>query len=403
MDFRPITPDEFRDFARVWELAFNYDGKEEERDLEEKVFEFERSIAAVDGDTFVGTGGALSFDLTVPGGTMPVGGLTAIAVSPTHRRRGILTGIMRYHFDDVLGRGEPISVLRASESVIYGRYGYGVATRDASWRIDRVHTAFARPLEVDGEVRLVTPDEARSILPDVYERAGRSTPGFLTRKSNVWDFTFADLENWRDGFTANRFAVYEEGGEALGYLRYRAKGRWENNLPKNELLAAELISVSPKAEAALWHFAFSADLVETIRTQNRPTADHLHALLADPRRLATKQVDGMWVRLLDVPAALSGRRYRRSGRLVLEVADDFLPDAGGRFLLEGGPDGAECRRTDEEPDVVLDPVVLGARYLGSNSFELYHQVGRVHGDLKDIRRADEMFAWYVEPWCPHYF
>jgi len=138
---RPIVPDELRAFAQVWERAFNFDEKDEEFEAIEKTFEFDRSIAAVDGEQFVGTGGAYSFDLTTAGGKIPTGGLTAIAVVPTHRRRGILTDMIRYHFDEVRTREEPLSVLRASESTIYSRYGYGVATVDASFEIDRRHTS----------------------------------------------------------------------------------------------------------------------------------------------------------------------------------------------------------------------------------------------------------------------
>jgi predicted acetyltransferase len=403
MDIRSIHRDEFRDYAAVWERTFNFDGKDDELEFEADVHELDRSIVAVENGSFVGTGGSFSFDMTVPGGSVAAAGLTSIAVLPTHRRRGVLTSMMRFHFDDVRNREEPVAVLRASESVIYSRFGYGVATLDSSWKIGRRDAALVQEPEGGGAISLIDVEEARVVLPQIYAGAAPSTPGFLSRNEDVWKHSLLDLESWRGKFTANRFAVYEEDGRALGYLRYRVKDTWEQGLPKNEVLAAELIALEPAAEAALWRFIFSTDLVDVIRTQNRPTHELLDILLADPRRLERRRVDGLWARLVDVPAALAARRYRTPGRLVIEVVDQFLPDSGGRFLLEGSPDGAECRRTTDEPNLVVDADALGACYLGGSSFAMFHAVGRVVGSEQAVRLADTMFSWHVEPWCPHYF
>ena len=403
MDLRAITPEEFRAYASVWERTFNFDGKDEELALEAKVHELDRSIVAVEDDEFIGTGGSFSFDMTVPGGTVAAAGLTAIAVLPTHRRRGVLTSMMRYHFDDVREREEPVAVLRASESLIYSRYGYGVATRDTEWKIGKRDAALAVDASGAGEVSLVGADDARGLLPEIYSGAAAHQPGFLSRRAEIWDHYFEDLESWRGGFTSNRFAIYRDGREALGYLRYRVKDTWKDNLPKNELLAAELMALTPEAEIELWRFAFSMDLVDQVRTQNRPQDDLIDFLLADPRRLNRGSVDGLWARLVDVPAALTSRRYRTEGRLVIEINDPFLPDCGGRFLLEGGPEGAECRPTSDEPDLLVDAMTLGSRYLGGGSFALSRAAGRVSGSGEAIRLADTMFSWHKRPWCPHYF
>ena len=268
---RPIVPDELRrPSLRFRERAFNFDEKDEELEALKTTFEFDRSIVAVEGDQFVGTGGADSFELTTPGGTVKTGGLTAIAVVPTHRRRGLLTAIMRYHFDEVRSREEPLSVLRASESTIYGRYGYGVATVDAGFQIDRQHAGLATEIPTPGVVRLVDKEEARRTMPEIYQQIGASWPGFLSRSASDWDLHVLDLEHWRDGMTANRFVIYAEGSNPLGYLRYRVREKWEKGDAAGELLAAELMAVTPAAEAALWRYAFSVDLIQTIRTQTRP-------------------------------------------------------------------------------------------------------------------------------------
>ncbi len=403
MLIRSITPDEFRAYASVWERTFNFDAKDDELEHEAKLHELDRSIVAVDGDDFVGTGGSFSFDLTVPGGSVPAAGLTAIAVLPTHRRRGVLTEMMRYHFDDVRDREEPVAILRASESVIYGRFGYGVATMDSRWQINRRFASLATEPAGNGSVSLIDAAAARDILPGIYGEVAPHTPGFVSRSDAVWDHYFLDLEPWRGGFTSNRYAVYQENGRPRGYLRYRVKDTWEESLPKNEVLAAELMAASPEAEAGLWRFIFSTDLTDVIKTQNRPSEELIDVLLAEPRRLSRRLVDGIWARLMDVPAALSARRYRFEGRLVIEVADAFLPDSGGRFVLEGGPDGAECRRTGDEPDLVVDAAALGARYLGRGSFAMLRDAGRVQGSPGAVDLADRMFSWHATPWCPHYF
>ncbi len=400
---RPIVPDELPAFSQVWERAFNFDAKEVELEEIKKTFEFDRSIAVMDGDQFVGTGGAYSFDLTTPGGHVPTGGLTAIAVVPTHRRQGILTQMLRYHFDEVRAREEPLSVLRASESLIYSRYGYGAATIDASYEIDRRHTGFGAERPTPGRVRMAGKEEARKILPGVYASLGHTWPGFLSRTEAEWDFGLLDLEHWRDGLTANRFAIYEEESEALGYVRYRVRNKWEQGHAVGELLAEELMASTPGAEAALWSYVFSVDLIQTIKAELRPVETLLSVLLADPRRMKVRQGDGLWARLLDVPAALVGRRYAIEGRLVFEVVDEFLPEAGGTFELVGGPDGAECRRSTAEPQLTVDMAGLSARYLGEGSFRLLSEAGRVVGDLDALRRADLMFGWHRRPWCPHHF
>ena len=400
---RPIGPDELPSFSRVWERAFNFDGKEEELEAIKTTFEFDRSIAAVDGDQFVGTGGAYTFELTTPGGHVPSGGLTAVAVVPTHRRRGILTDMIRFHVADVRAREEPLSVLHASESLIYSRYGYGVATIETRIEIDRRHTRFGTELSSPGTVRLVEKDEARQCLPSIYADMCTVWPGFLSRSEAEWDLQLLDLEHWRDGLTANRFSIYEENGEALGYVRYRVRNKWEQGHGAGELLAAEMMATTPAAEAALWRYVFSVDLIETIKTQSQPVQTLLSVLLADPRRLVVRYGDGLWVRLIDVPASLAGRRYATEGRLVFEVIDDFLPEAGGTFELDGGPDGAVCRRSTTEPELTLDMAGLSARYLGEGSFRLLHEAGRATGDLDAVRRADLMFGWDRRPWCSHFF
>ncbi len=232
---------------------------------------------------------------------------------------------------------------------------------------------------------------------------GPPGPVSSPRGTAQWDLYVLDLEHWRDGLTANRFVLYADAGNDLGYLRYRVREKWEEGHAAGELLAAELMALTPAAEVALWRYAFSVDLIQTIKTQTRPPELLLSAILTDPRRLKIKQSDGLWARLLDIPASLAGRRYAVAGRVVFEVVDPFLPGVGGVFELEGGPEGAQCRRSTAAPEFTLDVAGLSSRYLGDGSFRLLHEAGRVTGDITAVRRADQMFGWDRRPWCPHYF
>ena len=185
IDIRPITPDEFGDFALAAENAFGHQPRPEELDNYRKVFEFDRSLAAFEGGTIVGTAGAVSFRLTVPGGSLPMPGVTAVAVLPTHRRRGFLTMLMRRQLDDVREAGEPLAGLWASEGAIYQRFGYGLATFLGRFEIDRQRTAFARTVPWEGSVRQVLRDEAMGVFPPVHQRVVERYPGMIGRTKAI--------------------------------------------------------------------------------------------------------------------------------------------------------------------------------------------------------------------------
>ncbi len=395
MDFRPIAEYEFDGYINVLSHVFAWDPKPEEVELERKQIELDRTVGAFDGDTIVGTGANLTFEMTVPGGSLPAGGVTAIGVLPSHRRRGILSEMMRRLLDDSRDHEEPLSILWASEASIYGRYGFGVTTRSARREIARSHA------KIDGDrppaVRLIDKDEALQVFPEIYENVRRRFPGMIARTPGKWEVDLADLESWRDGYTANRFALYDAGDGPAGYARYRIKERWEAGQPKSELLVAEVVAGDDSAYRDLWRFLFGVDLIETVKLRGRPTREPLDHMLADPRRLTTSIHEGIWLRILDVERALAGRRYRIDGSLVIEVVGP--DDVAGRYLLEGGPDGADCRRTDKTPDIAVPVKELGMAYLGAFDFATMAHAGVVDGDQTAIRRADLMFSWHEPTWC----
>jgi predicted acetyltransferase len=407
MDFeiRPIA-DTDEDWGRFWpvlDVAFGESSAEGEAEEWRGNFEFERSLAAFDGERIVGTGGAYSMELTLPGLTsVPVGGLTAIAVLPTHRRRGILRAMIERHFQDVEARGEPLSVLNASEAGIYGRFGYGAATWSVDLEIDTPHGAFIDPPPTPGRVRLVDATEGAKLLPSFYDRARRAQPGELSRGPAVWATYLRDPEWYRHGASRHFDVVYETGGGAVdGWVSYRIESHWEGELPANTVRVRQLNALTPAARTALWRYCLDLDLASSVKLLGRPVEEPLRWLLADSRRLRTTQShEDLWVRLLDVPAALAARRYATEDRLVLEVVDQLRPANHGRFALEGAPDGASCRRTGQDSELRLDVAELGAAYLGGVRFTTLAAAGRLTEHTPGaLRRADQLFASDPAPWC----
>ena len=408
IEIRPITADHWAEFGRVIGIAFGETQSDEEIADHQRGFEFDRSMAAFDGDRIVGTGGADSLELTLPGlTTVPVGGLTAISVLPTHRRRGILRSMILRHFDDVEARGEPVSALGASESVIYGRFGYGLATTYADYEIDPRHGAFLPGTAVvEGRLRMLDAEEAAKVLPGLYDRYRRGQPGEVSRNPAWWERYARDPEWMRDGATRHVDVVYEsEPGRVDGWVSYRVKQRWPEGLPANVVMVRMLVGLTPQADAALWRYCLNLDLAGTVQLHARPVDDPGRWRLADPRRLRTTHVgDHLWVRLLDLPAALAARRYGTDGRLVLEVADAVRPRNQGRFVLEGGPDGASCEPTGADADLALDVADLGAAYLGGVRPTVLARAGRVV-ELRPgaLRLADAMLASDPAPLCTTHF
>jgi predicted acetyltransferase len=405
IDIRTIEPEEFEAFTRAGERAFSAYPEEEELENWRLVAEPGRYLVAVDDGRFVGTAGAFSLNLTVPGGEVPMAGVTAVGVVPTHRRRGILTSLMRRQLDDIRDASkEPVAGLWASEGAIYWRFGYGAACQSASIEVERDRAAFTRSVEPMGRLSMVEKEQAMEAFPPVFDRARSDRPGMWGRDERWWKNLYADLENWRRGFGALLFAVHEGPAGADGYVAYRVKHDWDQSGPGSTLSVKELIATTREAYEALWRFCFGVDLMRKIQAWPRPADEPLLHMLAEPRALGFRLGDGLWIRVVDVERALSSRAYSAPGRLAFEVRDGFCPWTEGRYQLEIGSDGGECHRTNAEPDLILDAADLGATYLGGVRFSTLHRAGRiVEARPGALRRADAMFAWDPLPWCPAVF
>jgi predicted acetyltransferase len=402
---RAIEPSELAAFRAVSARVFAFEPSEDTTEALGRWVEFDRTIAGFDGDRMVATGGTLSFELTVPGGTtVGAGGLSLISVQPTHRRRGLLRRMVERHFDDCVGHGEAVSLLYASESSIYGRFGYGQAVDrlDVSLQIaaGRLRPELSPPL---GAFEFMTPDEARSILPSLYERSTSGVSGALNRREADWERYVFDPEMWRDGATAYRHLLYQRDGQPAGAAKYRQKSGWNDQGPDGAVIVTELIAVDAEAYSALWRFILSLDLMTKMEATMRPVDEPLLDLLEDPRRLRRTTTDSLWLRFLDIPTALAARRYRVPVSVVIDVDDPSRPDAGGQFKLDGGPDGAECTPTTDAADIRLSTQALASAYLGTPRIARLAWLGQVDGDPEAVATLDSAFTTPLPPYCQVHF
>jgi predicted acetyltransferase len=406
-EIRPITLEEHPKFARTVGSVFGETVSDEEIAEWLKTTDLARTVAVFDGDAIVGTTDSFAFQLTVPGPqTIPAAGVTAVSVLPTHRRQGLLTAMMTHQLKDVRERGEPLAILLASESIIYGRFGYGMATTQATYEIDPRYAAFAIYPEEHGRLRIIDKAAAATILPDVYDRYRLLQPGAVTRTMQWWDRHLSDPAHRRHGAGERYYVTYEnQSGEVDGYASYRTKENWEHGFPKYKLILTQLIATNPEARTALWRFCLGVDLVTSVEADNFPIEEPVRWMLKDPRRLRlTDAGDFLWVRLVDIAAGLAGRRYSTEGRIIFEVEDGFCPENSGRYLLEGGPDGATCGRTVAKADLSLRVADLGATYLGGVGFTILARAGRVTEQAPGaMRRADAMFVSEPQAWCCTWF
>jgi predicted acetyltransferase len=363
---------------------------------------FERMHAAFDGDRIVGGAGAFPLDLTVPGGPVRCGGVTVVGVLPTHRRRGILTEMMRVQLEDIRARGEPIAALWASEEIIYRRYGYGLASLSGEIALAGGYRGLRFPPAQNTGARLVPLGEAKDVIAPIYDRVRLRTPGMFARTETWWETrTLADPPDRRQGGGEKNCVVLELDGDPVGYALYRLHPKFEQGSAAGHADVIEAVGDGPTATAELWRLLLELDWVATLKAYLLPIDHVLLHQLSYPRRMKMRVGDALWVRLVDVGAALSAREYRGDGEVVLELEDAFLPENTGRWIVAGGT----AERTDAPADLVLAVGELAGPYLGGFTFtELVHA-----GVVRELRggaaaRADALFASDApKPWCPEIF
>ncbi|MFG2721312.1 GNAT family N-acetyltransferase [Streptomyces sp. NPDC048416] len=411
IEVRTVAETEFTDWVKAVGVGFLRPPVVSERFARTLLdnTDLSRVQGAFDAGRCVATFRSFAQELTVPGGAaLPVSAVSNVTVSPTHRRRGLLTRMMAAELAAVRERGEAASTLIADEYPIYGRYGYGPATSLTEWEIDVARTGldphWSRPAD-GGRVDLVDPAEAAKAGAEVFERFRPSQPGAISRDRRWWDLTTGAVrrdEPWTEPF----FAVYRTAaGDPAGLAVYTADERWSDaKLPENTATVKGLMGLTPEADRALWHYLCSIDWIRTVRTGYRAPDDLLPLYFPNPRAAKTvTHADFLWLRLLDVAAALEARTYATDGALVLEVLDATGP-AAGRFLLETSGTGARCTPTTRTAELSLDVRELASLYLGDESARRLFALGRVTEERAGaVARTDDLFRTARRPWCPDVF
>ena len=398
------------DQLRAWADSVSFANSEEMTDDVWKdvlpTVEPERTLGVYDADQIVGGGSIYSFDTTVPGGAaVPSAGVTWIGIMPTHRRRGGLRQLMTAMFQNARARGEPLAVLWASEGSIYERFGYGLATLAGSIDLEKERAVLRTNEPAHGSVRLIDIDEAARTFPPIFEANRVHRPGFYTRSELWWRIDVLGDYTWtRRGMDRRFYALHETDGRPDAYAMYRVNHAWADGIPGSELHVSEIMAVDGDALREMWRFIFGVDLIKRIKMRANDPNDPLLLMLAEPRRLSLRLRDGLWLRVLDVPAALERRGYSADGSIVLEVRDEFVPDAGGRFRLTATGGHGAVERTTDAAEVALDASDLGAVYLGGFSFADLARAGRTRELVSGARaRADTIFYSPAPAWCPQTF
>ncbi len=406
---RPIAESELPQYVHVGERAFNANWPSEQFVAMVRLeFEPERSLAAFDGDQIVGTTHVMSFELTVPGGMVPAAGVTGVSVLPSHRRRGVLSALMRTQLADIASGPEPVAALFASESVIYGRYGYGVACDQVQFVIKRGEAQLSVP-QTGLALRLAEPRTVISTLAEVYDTVRATRPGLLSRSKNFWDMALADPEFLRDGSGPLGCVLVEDESGPRGYALYSVQPKWDSDgIPAQILTIYALFALDEPASTTLWADLLSRDLVGEVQAWSRPVDDPLLYQLPDQRRARRTYQDGLWLRLIDLPAALTRRRYTCPVDLVIEVIDQRLPANAGRWRLRAGgladQAGPSCERTTAEPDLTLPVSALGAAYLGGTRLGGLAAAGLISEHRPgSVAALSAAMWWDPAPWAPTHF
>jgi predicted acetyltransferase len=402
---RAISREEFPRLFETTELSFAEEIPPADTAVWTRIIDPERVFAAFDGEVLAGTGGLFDMVMTVPGNELATGGVTLIGVLPTHRRRGILTAMMRYQMDFLRARNISIAILWASEASIYQRFGFGSATPSLELNLERSRARFVNPSPQVGHTRFVTKDEALDLMPPIYDRVRSETPGMYRRDREWWasHSIYDDVEgNKEDGKLY--LAVWEHDGTPGAYASYRVKHDWKDGNPAGTVRLREVMAATPLGYREIWRYVLGIDLIAHIWSQNQPLDSPLQHLLVDQRSLGARVYDGLWLRLVNVQGALEGRGYNDEGRFVLELHDSFCPWNDGSYALEVKGGEGRLTRTAEPAGLTMSAADLGACYLGGPKFTSLVRAGRIvehHGGVAET--ADRLFASMIAPYCPEDF
>ncbi|ADG74274.1 GCN5-related protein N-acetyltransferase [Cellulomonas flavigena DSM 20109] len=402
-----VPSDRVMDYRHVDELAFATTSDPEIDAVAPFPVPTDRLMAVEGPDgAYVAVHGSYEFRMPVPGGAVPCAGLTWVGVRPDHRRRGLLTSMIGTHVERSLGRGEPVSALFAAEAGIYGRFGYGSASDEVRLTLRR--RAALRPVAgsdaLTVRVRRATPEDV-ALAAELDARAAAGRPGWMPRATPPLQARMvADPPAWRNGGEPLVIVTVHDGDDVRGLALFRRKEAWGDGGAEYTAAVRQASAVDAAATHRLWSFLLDLDLTTSVETPALPVDDALLQLLVDLRPTRRRVGDNLWVRVLDLPAALTARRYARPADLVLDVTDALLPANAGRWRLTVDATGtAEVSRTDAAADVALDVRELGALYLGGRSARALATAGLAAGAPAELDRLTATFVSPLAPVCPWIF
>ena len=404
IEIRPIEHSELGSFVHATETAFGAAMRASDIPEFEKKIDLSRMIGAFDDEDLVASAGIYPFTVTIPGGQVSAAGVTMVGVLPTHRRRGILRKMMRVQMEDARERGEPIALLWASEDTIYQRFGYGPSANHGSISIEREHATFLDDDGPQGRTRLLDTEERMKVLPSLYDRVRVTRSGMYERSTAWWEgHTLKDPEHMRKGASPLFTVVLELDGKPEAYAIYRVRPKWDDGaVAKGKVEVNEAVGTSPVALREIWRYLFGIDLCERITGWYLPADLPLLLMIEEARRLRFRLNEMLWLRLVDLPAALEVRSYAAEGSIVFEIEDEFCDWNQGRWRLNAGE--RRVRRTEEPPELAMKTNALAATYLGGHSFAQLARAGRIEERKPgSLARADSMFRTDIAPWCPENF
>ncbi len=408
---RTLTDEQWPEFVALDGHAFGETSPDELVEAIRAGRETGRDIGAFDGDTMVGIATAYSLQMSVPGGALvPTAGVSWVGVLPTHRRRGVLGSLMTHQLDHIHDAGrEPIAALWASEPPIYGRFGYGPASQHWFLKVPRSARALVEETPTDPSLRLrIVPADDWRVTQPVYDEVLATRPGMLARDEHWWTRAVRDLTATRGGRSALRAVVAEDDSAVRGYARYATTQTHDEGFGQGTVSVREVLAADTAALALLYRYLCDLDLMTSTHLENVPVDDPLVHWLTNPRHgNGLRRGDALYVRLIDLGAALTARTYTTEVDVVLDVTDRHCPWNAGRWRLRGGPAGATCDRLgDREAGgarLTLDVRELGAAYLGGTTLTERAQAGFVAGPVEVVRATSAAFASTPAPWCPIVF
>lgn len=404
-----VTRATFTEYMAAVARGFQEPVREGTEDLDRRVFHHDRTFGFKVGRRWVATCADLARRLTVPGGAaVPTAAVTVVTVHPPYRRRGLLTRMMTHQLEQVAGRGEPLAALWASESLIYGRFGYGPATSRLALSGTSRRLSFLPAVRPTGSVDEVTREEFLAMAPGLHEAMRPERPGTMVRDADTWEFATFDLEWARGGASELHYAVhYDDAGDADGFATYRFKEDFKEE-PEGEVRIRDVWAEDAGAHAGLWRYLLDLDLARSFRWWSAPLDEPLRHLVADARAVKSEITDNLYVRVVDVAAALEARSYAAGVDLVIEVDDPILPTNSGRWRIvtDGDPQGATAEVTPvtSDPDLSMGILELGTVYLGGVRLSDLHRAGRVTEHTPGaVAAATTAFGWHRAPYCPDMF